>query len=137
MAGSVSGPQPRAPMRLLRRIHLYLGCFFTPLLLFFLATGWYQTFHVNRNKKPGEAETWVSRFTSIHKDQLYPTESATGYSTKLFQALVALMSAALMATAGLGVFLAVRTVRPLWVLWVTFALGVIVPVLCLWLGQRH
>src|SRR3954447_23391314 len=111
-------------MRQLRRVHLHLGCFFTALLLFFLATGWYQTFHINRNKKPGEAETWISRLTSIHKDQLYPTESATGYSTKLFQALIVVMSLALITTVGLGVLLALRTLRAPWLVWLSLACGI-------------
>src|SRR3989442_15317955 len=93
-------------VKFLRRLHLYLGCFFTPLLLFYLATGWYQTFHINRTKRPGEAETWISRLTSIHKDQLYPTDSATGYSTRLFQVLVVLMSVALFTSIALGLVLA-------------------------------
>jgi|SRR5947209_20327490 len=124
-------------MKRLRRLHLYLGCFFTPLLLFFLATGWYQTFHINRNKQPGEAETWISRLTSIHRDQLYPTESASGYSTKLFQMLIVLMSVALMATIVLGVLLALRTLRPAWLVWLSLGLGILAPLVCLWLGQRH
>jgi len=124
-------------MKALRRLHLYLGCFFTPLLLFYLATGWYQTFHINRNKKVGEAETWVSRLTSVHKDQLYPTESASGYSTRLFQMLVVIMSVALMTSVALGLILALRTIRPSWLVWLWLGLGVLAPVLCLWLGQRH
>jgi len=124
-------------MKLLRRLHLYLGCFFTPLLLFFVATGWYQTFHINRNKRPGEAETWISRLTSIHKDQLYPAESASGYSTTLFKALIVIMSVALITTIVLGLVLALRTLRSAWVVWASLALGILVPVLCLWLGQRH
>src|SRR3954447_12209463 len=101
-------------MRQLRRVHLHLGCFFTALLLFFLATGWYQVFHVNRNKRPGEAETWISRLTSVHKDQFYPTESASGYSPKLFQVLLVIMSVALIVTVALGLLLALRTLRPVW-----------------------
>ena len=124
-------------MKLLRRLHLYLGCFFTPLLLFYLATGWYQTFNINRNKQPGEAETWISRLTSVHKDQLYPAESASGYSTQLFKLLVVLMSVALMASIVLGLILALRTLRPSWLVWLSLGLGILAPVLCLWLGQRH
>src|SRR5881397_3592857 len=110
-------------MKLLRRLHLYLGCFFTPLLLFFLATGWYQTFHINRNKRPGEAETWVSRLTSVHKDQLYPTDSANGYSTRLFQTLVVLMSIALMTSVALVLILALRTIHPTWVVGLAQVVG--------------
>ena len=124
-------------MKLLRRLHLYLGCFFTPLLLFYVATGWYQTFHVNRNKQTGEAETWISRLTSVHKDQLYPTESASGYSPRLFQTLVVVMSLALIATIALGLILALRTLGKPWLVWLALGLGILVPVLFLWLGQRH
>jgi len=102
-----------------------------------LATGWYQTFHINRTKRPGEAETWISRLTSIHKDQLYPTDSATGYSTRLFQVLVVLMSVALFTSIALGLVLALRTIRPSWLVWLALGLGILAPVFCLWLGQRH
>ena len=59
-------------MRLLRRLHLYLGCFFAPLLLFYVTTGWYQTVTLRRNKVPGEAEDWLGRLRSVHVDQIYP-----------------------------------------------------------------
>jgi hypothetical protein len=37
----------------------------------------------------------------------------------------------------LGLVLALRTLRSAWVVWASLALGILVPVLCLWLGQRH
>ena len=63
-------------MKLLPRTHLYLGCFFAPLLLFYVATGWYQTVTVDRRKGLGEAETWIDRMRSVHVDQIYPADSA-------------------------------------------------------------
>ena len=98
-------------MKLLRRLHLYLGCFFTPLLLFYLATGWYQTVTLRRNKSPGEAEDWISRVRSVHVDQIYPADSANAYSPWLFRALVVAMSIALIATVILGLILAFRSIR--------------------------
>ena len=39
----------------LRRLHLYLGVFFAPMLLFFILTGWYQTAYPDRRKSVFEA----------------------------------------------------------------------------------
>ena len=124
-------------MKTLRRLHLYLGCFFAPLLVFYLATGWYQTVKVDRKKNVAEADTWVSRLTSVHVDQIYPAESAESYSPVLFRILVVVMALALMATIVLGVVLAFRTLRQRWMVWLSLALGIAVPILFLWLGQRR
>ena len=62
-------------MKLLRRIHLFLGVFFAPLLLFFVGTGWYQTFDPARIKSPGEAETLVQKLRVVHTDHIYPFEN--------------------------------------------------------------
>jgi len=124
-------------MRFLRRLHLYLGCFFAPLLLFFVATGWYQTMQVDRQKKRGEAETWIDRITSVHKDQVFPTESAIGYNTTLFKWFVVAMSIALIATVILGIVLAFKTLQLRWPVYVSLALGIGLPILLLWLGQKR
>lgn len=124
-------------MKLLRRLHLYLGCFFAPLLLFYVITGWYQTVTLDRRKGIGEAENWVDKMRSVHVDQIYPTESAAGFSPKLFQLLVVLMSVALLVTVVLGVVLAFRSLRLKWPVWLSLGLGILVPILVLWLGQRH
>ena len=124
-------------MRTLRRLHLFLGCFFAPLLLFYILTGWYQTLSIDRRKGLGEAENWIDRMRSIHVDQIYPTESAMSYSPKLFQFLVVLMSVALVVTVVLGVVLALRSLKQVWMVWLALLLGVAFPVLLLWLGQKH
>jgi hypothetical protein len=124
-------------MKFLRRLHLYLGCFFAPMLLFYVATGWYQTVTIDRRKGLGEAETWVDRMRSVHVDQIYPADSAMGYSPKLFQLLVVLMSVALLVTIVLGVILAFRSIRQRWLVWLSLGLGIAVPALLLWLGQAH
>lgn len=123
--------------KLLRRVHLYLGCFFAPLLVFYVATGWYQTFNTNRNKTPGEADSWVEKLASVHKDRLYPSTQASGYSTKGFEALVVAMSVAILVTVGLGVALALQSTRTAWPTLLSLALGVLIPVLLLWMGQRR
>ena len=124
-------------MKALRRLHLYLGVFFAPILLFFVVTGWYQTVSVNRQKAVGEAEDWVSKLTSVHVDQVYPSETAESYSTGAFQFFVVLMSIALIATVLLGVILAFKSLRVRWPVWACLGLGFVVPVLLLWLGQKR
>lgn len=126
-------------MRFLRRLHLYLGCFFAPLLLFYIGTGWYQTVSVNRNKSLGEKGDWISNLTSVHVDQVYPVDNpdVVAYSPILFQTLVIVMSISLIATVALGIFLAFRTSRKHWPVWMSLALGIALPILFLWFGQRR
>ncbi|MEW6160803.1 MAG: hypothetical protein AB1813_25525 [Verrucomicrobiota bacterium] len=124
-------------MKFARRLHLYLGCFFAPLFLFYVATGWYQTLYTNRNKTIGEKGDWISKLTSIHVDQIYPGEKASGYSPTLFRILVVVMSISLIITVGLGIYLAFRSSRRPWPVWVALALGIFVPVMLLWLGQKQ
>ena len=123
-------------MRFVRKLHLYLSVFFAPLLIFFIATGWYQTITGERNKLLAEQDTWVSKLTSVHVDQVYPSETGTGeYTTTLFKVLVVTMSIALLATIVLGMILAFRSTKRAWVVALCFAIGIAVPIAFLWLGQ--
>jgi uncharacterized membrane protein HdeD (DUF308 family) len=124
-------------LKTLRRIHLYLGCLFAPLLLFYVATGWYQTVNPDRRKGVNDSTDFISRLTRVHVEQHYPTESATGYSTYLFNALVVVMAIAFIATVILGIILAFRTSRQKWPVWLSLVLGVVLPIVLLWLGQKH
>jgi hypothetical protein len=125
-------------MKSLRRLHLYLGVFFAPLLLFFILTGWYQTLYPNRLKSPSDAESLVQKLQTVHVDQIYPTSREVEHpaSPKLFKTLVVVMSVAMVITVALGVYLAFKSLRPRWPVWLSLALGISVPVLALWLGQR-
>ena len=126
-------------MKRLRQLHLYLGVFFTPLLLFFIGTGWFQTVDHDRLKSPGEAETWTQKLRVVHTDQIYPETGAIrqGGSPKLFQTLVVVMSAALILTTVLGLVLAFRFSRSLWPVVLSLVLGILAPVLVLWAGQHR
>ena len=121
----------------LRKCHLFLGCFFAPMLLFFICTGWYQTMNPDRRKGPAEAEAVLDRLRSVHADSLLPNPQAESYSTKPFRYLVAVMSAALILTLILGVALAFRFHRAKWQVWLSLVLGLALPVALLLIGQRH
>lgn len=68
-------PTPSAKAALLRQarqVHLYLGVFFAPAILFFSMTGALQLFGLHEGH-PGEAyqpPKWISTLASIHKDQV-------------------------------------------------------------------
>lgn len=125
-------------MKRLRQLHLHLGVFFTPLLLFFVLTGWYQTVDQDRLKSPGEAETLLQKFRVVHTDQIYPETGALRQKAKptLFRGLVVAMSIALALTTLLGLGLAFRFTKPAWVPWVILAGGLLLPIAVLWTARR-
>lgn len=126
-------------MKRLRQLHLYLGVFFTPMLLFFIATGWFQTVDHDRLKSPGEAETLVQKLRVVHTDQIYPETGVIRQkaSPKVFQGLVVAMSVALILTTLLGVVLAFRFSRSALMVAAALLLGVAVPVAILWLAPHR
>jgi hypothetical protein len=126
-------------MKFLRRVHLYLGVLYAPLLLFFLGTGWYQVMNPDRLKSTSEAETWVQKFRVIHTDQIYPRDGAAERvaSPKVFQWLVYGMSAALILATLVGLVLAFRSVKPRWPVWLALVAGILIPVGVLWLGSAR
>ena len=106
-------------------------------MLFYVLTGWYQTYYPHRNKTPGEAQDLVERLVSVHVDQLYPSPAAEGYSPKKFQLLVAVMSAALLVTTVIGLALAFQLTKKPWPVLLCLVFGVVVPVILLWMGQKR
>jgi hypothetical protein len=120
----------------LRRLHLYLGVFFAPMLLFFILTGWYQTAYPDRRKTVFEANAVMDRLRAVHAEQTFPVAHANSYSTLAFRWLIYVMSGALVITLVLGIVLAFRTMKQKWLVWMMLVLGLLVPALCLWLGQR-
>jgi p-aminobenzoyl-glutamate transporter AbgT len=122
---------------LVRKAHLYLGVFFTPILVFFVVSGWYQTMNPDRRKTPQDAEAVFDRMRFVHAESLLPSEKATGYSTKAFRWFVATASLALLLTTGLGLYLAIRHSRRQWPVVLCLVLGVALPLVILWLGQKR
>jgi hypothetical protein len=123
-------------VKAIRKLHLYLSVFFAPLLIFYVGTGWYQTLTTQRNKALGEQDSLAAKLTSIHVDQIYPKQNAVGeYSTILYKSLVVAMAICLLVTISLGLYLAFRTSRRLWPVWLSLGMGFLLPILFLWLGQ--
>lgn len=124
-------------LKLVRRLHLYLGVFFAPLLLFFIVSGWYQTANPDRRKGPDEARAFWDRMRSVHAEQILPDEKVEAYSPKLMRWFVYAMSAALIVTSILGVVLALKVMKAQWLVWLVLVLGFVLPILILRLSQTR
>src|SRR5881392_3816102 len=73
-------------MKLIRRIHLYLGCFFAPLLVFYVATGWYQTVNPDRRKGVADSNDFISRLNRVHGEQFSPRDGRGCYDLPVSRA---------------------------------------------------
>lgn len=118
---------------LLSRIHLYLGVFFTPLILLFSFTGALQVFRLHQARKDGSyaPPQWLHDLASVHIRGVYGNAKSQDETWFLAMKWLSVgLGAALVVTAMLGVYLAfTRTPsRKRWMPLTALALGIAVPV---------
>lgn len=120
-----------------RRVHLYLGCFFTPLLLFYILSGGFQTVNEERLKDVSEAETFVQKMRAVHTDHVYPseTEFKNPSNPRLFKFITVVMCVLATVMIFLGLILAFKTIKKKWLVAVVLVAGFLLPALMLKLGQ--
>ena len=87
-------------MKTLRTLHLYLGCIFAPLIIFFAISGLWQTFGWTWNNH------WLAQLSTIHTG--HGTKIGPYLSSSAMRWLVVAMALALIFTIVLGVFMAFR-----------------------------
>ena len=124
-------------IKAMRNVHLYLGCFFAPLLIFFLVSGCWQVFDLHHaSKSPGGYKPFkvVKSLSSIHMDQTWKDKKEGGRSSEPFKYLIILMSLGLFITTLLGIVMAFKYVDP-WIVWFCLFLGVLVPWFLIWIGS--
>jgi|SRR5690242_16991136 len=120
-------------MTLLRQIHLYLGCLFAPLLIFFAVTGSWQIFnwHESDRQVGGYvAPKMLSALSNIHKDaHIPPTKRNSPAPVRYFMFAAAI---GLVATTIIGVVMAYRFSRRPMTATICLVSGTVVPVILLW-----
>jgi hypothetical protein len=123
-------------MNRIRQLHLYLGCVFAPLLVFFAVSGAWQTFDLHRSRKDGSysAPPILVRLSHVHQDQSLPPGGSLPHHSTPFRWFVFLMALGFVATAILGVVMAFKFTRERWVVWLCLGVGLILPVLLLYIG---
>ena len=123
-------------MNLIRKFHIYLGCFFTPLLLFFVVSGAWQSFSLHKSKKDGSymAPTILKKLSEIHENQRLPLNENPGTPSVPFRLFVLLMSFGFFATASLGIVMAFRFTRKAKTIWISLISGALIPILLIWIS---
>jgi hypothetical protein len=87
-----------ALMKNLRSIHLYLGCIFAPLLLFFAISGIWQTL--------GFHSDFLTRLSTIHTS--HQLKNGSSLSGGLLMIFVIIMAVSFVITTILGVIMAIK-----------------------------
>ena len=118
-------------MRKLRQIHLYLGCVFAPVLIFFAVTGSWQLLKLHRGLKDGSYSPprAVVILSDIHQFQhIPPTSSESGTPLRYFMLAAA---AGLVLTTILGIIMAFRFSRSKTPVILCLLAGIAIPVVIL------
>jgi hypothetical protein len=136
-----------------RKLHLWVGTFFAPAILFFAFSGALQTldFHENKRGDSSQPAAWITRIAQLHKkqnlnnrrpnppqakpadaaakpvEQNRPAPKPDGAATLTFKAFTALMSVGLILSTLLGLFMTFQYVRDKRVTWVLLIAGALLP----------
>ena len=94
-------------MKALRRLHLYLGCLFAPLLLFFASSGAWQALSLHQFRDGGQPPQWMALASTLHTGRGLKSNPSTLSSPAMRWISVA-MAAALAVTIFLGIIMALR-----------------------------
>ncbi len=122
-------------LRAARRFHMYLACFFAPMLLFYSLTGGAQLFMLHVDEKVGyQAPAALEALGNIHTHQQMGSESSPRAASAPFRYLSLAMAAGLVATLALGMVLA-GAMASANTAWRLFLAGSLVPIVALWLGS--
>ncbi len=110
-------------MKKLRLLHLYLGCVFAPLLLFFAVSGLWQTL--------GLQAGWLRQLSSIHTE--HPWKDGRQWGSAPLRCFIILMALSFILTTVLGVVMAFQFGRSRRAAAFCLVLGLLVPLtLGLW-----
>ena len=115
-----------------RQVHTWLGVFFSPLLLLFIITGWWQTFVSDDDKDKGSFNSIMGKFSNIHTDDYFERTGGGRHASGHFKILVACMAVALIFTILLGLALACQNRKTFWRIALAFLLGILVPAMILY-----
>lgn len=119
-------------MSFLRTLHLYLGCLFAPMLIFFAVTGSWQLFnwHESKKDKTYTAPRALAAMSFVHKDAHIP--GTPGRQPTPLRYFMLAAAAGLVVTSAIGVVMAYRFSRQPIVATICLLAGIAVPAVLLW-----
>ena len=122
----------------MRSVHLYLGVFFAPLLIFFILSGCWQTFDLHQaNKSNGSYRPpgIIKSLSQVHMNQRWISSATRSHHSIPFRYLILLMCIGLLVSIGLGIVMPFKYTRP-WIVCLCLSMGVLTPYFLIWLGCR-
>jgi hypothetical protein len=123
-------------MNLLRRTHLYLGCFFAPMLLFFAISGIWQVLGWQDTRDAAGKRTASAQFfhelSTAHTGHAFHSGKGDSLTSPYLQGFVIAMAVGLAASIILGTILAFKYGRGMLAL-LSLLGGVLVPLGLIWL----
>ena len=123
-------------IKAMRNVHLYLGCFFAPLLILFLITGAWQMFDWHKDSRVAggyKAPLIIKSMSEVHTDQRWSEGKANKPSMPL-RYLIVLMVLGILVTTILGIVMAFKYTRP-WMVWASLAAGFFIPIFLLFVSK--
>jgi len=123
-------------MKTLRQLHLYLGCLFAPLIIYFSLSGAWQVFRLNdipKNETPTALNSFFHELSNPHTHSTLPGRSPKTEKSAAFDWIATLTGFGMIATAGAGVVLALRFGRSKGTVWLCLGAGIVLPILLLFL----
>jgi hypothetical protein len=121
-------------MRLIRQIHLYLGCLFAPLLIYFALSGTWQLYHLNGLPKDAPAtqmQTVLHALSAPHTHSTFPGGNPKEDRSKIFAGFALLTAIGLIVSTVLGILLAIRFGKSRGWVYVALASGALLPIIFL------
>jgi hypothetical protein len=120
-------------MRFVRTLHLYLGCLFAPMLIFFAVTGSWQLFNWHESKKDRSytAPPALAALSFVHKNAHVP--GTPGRQSTPLRYFMLAAAAGLVTTAVIGVVMAYRFSQRPMVATVCLFSGIALPMALLWI----
>jgi hypothetical protein len=125
-------------MKTLRQIHLYLGCIFAPLIIYFCLSGVWQVFRYNDVPKEGEVSglrTVLHELSKPHTNSTLPGNNPKEAKSSFFSLVAAAMGIGIIITALLGIVLALQFSKRVPMVFLCLGLGTFVPILFLFFAK--
>jgi uncharacterized membrane protein len=113
-------------MKKIRQLHLYLGCVFAPLIIYFSISGMWQVFRLSdlpEDRNPTKLEIAMHELSQPHTHSTLPGNKPKTDSSGVFNWIAVAMGIGMTLTSLLGIILAIR-----------FSKKPLVPIACIFLG---
>ena len=120
-------------MHRLRRIHLYLSLAIAPAMIFFAVSGAWQAYRLQQKPKNSSYDPPPAL---VVMSKAHMAEELSAGGRPWFRAAQLLLAVAFVATAGVGIAMALRVTRPVSRVWLLLLAGTVLPILLAVLARK-